>query len=137
MLNSPKSLANDLVKPARGMVQKLVAGSQLVLGDEKIGYESVSAASFQPYSANNSESKADNTSVQSGRMQPASNILLGRENNDWGTSSISARSEEQLKNHKLAVLRGAALENAYASHVVLGDQELDYVSVSRKDFIQQ
>jgi hypothetical protein len=128
--------AESMAKPSRDIAIKLMAGSQLTLGDDMPDYISESKDKFVPESSmmavslKNSEEKEDPL-AQNGRAQPLSSVMMGRYAGKWESGSIGAAPDPTMhKDYKPYKGRQTALVNAYKSNMILGDEQLDYKSTS-------
>ena len=138
--------ADDMAVPSRDIAIKLMAGSQLKLGDDMPDYVSESKGKFIPESSlmevlrvnkqgNGCETVETDPLAQNGRAQPLSSVLMGRYNEKWSSGSISAGANPtHHKDYTKYEGRQAALVNAYKSNMVLGDETLDYKSCTAKAY---
>jgi hypothetical protein len=125
--------AADMAVPSRDIAIKLMAGSQLKLGDEELTYESESKGKFIPgsslHGAEVEGKKEKDPLAQNGRAAPLSSVLLGRYKEEWKSGSIGAAPDPTThKDFTPYQGRASALVNAYKSNMILGDETLDYKS---------
>ncbi len=136
--------AKDVAVPSRDAAIKLMAGTQMILGDDALDYVSESKANHSAKSSmiavvqtgdggRPNVAGGDDPLSQNGRAQPLSSVLLGRNKDKWASTSIAVR--DNPNNHKDFTPykgRASAMTSAYACNIVMGDDTLDYLSVSAK-----
>ena len=125
--------ADDMARPSRDIAIKLMAGSQLKLGDEELTYKSESKSRFVPESSlmavKVEQKKEKDPLAQNGRAAPLSSVCLGRYNEQWASGSIGA-APNPINHKEYTPYEGRASTkvDAYKSNMILGDEVLDYRS---------
>jgi hypothetical protein len=122
-----------MARPSRDIAIKLMAGSQLKLGDEELTYKSESKSRFVPESSlmavKVEQKKEKDPLAQNGRAAPLSSVCLGRYNEQWASGSIGA-APNPINHKEYTPYEGRASTkvDAYKSNMILGDEVLDYRS---------
>ena len=131
--------ADDMARPSRDIAIKLMAGSQLKLGDEELTYTSESKSRFVPESSlmavEVEQKKEKDPLAQNGRAAPLSSVCLGRYNEKWESGSIGA-APNPINHKEYTPYKGTASTkvDAYKSNMILGDEVLDYRSCKNTPF---